>query len=336
MMKLSTMNAFFTTVDDQWRSLVADQILSHWEHDPGSAYVFRASSNFTVVFEQSGQKRFLRFAHACDRLRETIEAEIQFLYYLLERGVPVNRPLPCLSGNLVESVETSLGIYHAVVFEALEGEQLETDDLTPDRLVAWGKALGELHSAAEGYRLTARASWADQLDWALTILPPEETTARAAIGSLRQRLASFPVTPQNYGLIHFDFESDNLIWKDSRPGIIDFDDCAYSWFAADIGYALRDLFDDRLAQVDLNHPSFKDFVRGYRMARDISAEDLDQIPMLLLINHILKFTELLLNIQENPQDSEPEWLVKLRRKLASFVEIYRQELEIFIQPPAAL
>jgi len=49
-------------------------------------------------------------------------------------------------------------------------------------------------------------------------------------------------TRDNFGLIHFDFELDNLCWEDALIQMLDFDDCAYHWYAADITYALRDLF----------------------------------------------------------------------------------------------
>lgn len=62
MMKLSTLLKVGNTVDMQWRSRIAERILSYWEHDSESAQFFRSSTNFVYVFRKAGERSFLRFA----------------------------------------------------------------------------------------------------------------------------------------------------------------------------------------------------------------------------------------------------------------------------------
>ena len=52
-------------------------------------------------------------------------------------------------------------------------------------------------------------------------------------------LGALPVDRDRYGLIHFDFELDNLYWRDQTIGMLDFDDCAHYWYAADIAFWLK-------------------------------------------------------------------------------------------------
>ncbi len=326
MMKLSLMRSLMDTVDPHWHSPVADEILARWPHDPPGAWLLRASSNFVFGFKQGGKPYILRFVHASQRSPAALQAEVDFLRYLSNRGVRANQPVPSLSGEDIVSLDTPIGACHALVFEAFSGEQFETDDLDQPRLFAWGKAAGELHNACQGYPGTGRPSWQDQLASAAASLPAQDTLARQALDQLSDQLAHLPVSEQNFGLIHFDLESDNLIWEGLLTGIIDFDDCATNWFAADIAFALRDLFGDRASQVDLQDARFGEFVRGYRSARQIGNDELAQIPLFLRFSNILKYAELLPIVEEDSQPGEPDWLVKLRQKLAHMVAVYREEM----------
>jgi Ser/Thr protein kinase RdoA (MazF antagonist) len=67
MMKLSTMRKVVDTVDHEWRSPLAERILTQWGYDEGSVYYFRSSANFIFVFRKNGQRYFLRFNDACER-----------------------------------------------------------------------------------------------------------------------------------------------------------------------------------------------------------------------------------------------------------------------------
>lgn len=58
MMKLSTMQAVVATVNTQWESDLADEILRFWEHDDGRAKFWRASTNFVFFFKKLGSKVF--------------------------------------------------------------------------------------------------------------------------------------------------------------------------------------------------------------------------------------------------------------------------------------
>jgi Ser/Thr protein kinase RdoA (MazF antagonist) len=326
MMKLSVMRSLMATVDQSWQSPLADDILAHWPHDPPGAWLLRASSNFVFGFKQAGKPYVLRFVHARQRSPAALQAEVDFLRYLSSRGVRANQPVPALSGESVVSLDTPIGPCHAIVFEAFDGEQFETGDFDQPRLFAWGKAAGELHNACQGFPGAGRPSWQGQLASANAWLPAQDTRARQALDRLSGQLAQLPVSEQNFGLIHFDLEADNLIWQGLLPGMIDFDDCARNWFAADIAFALRDLFDDRANRVDLKDARFEVFMRGYRSIRKFEEEELAQIPLFLRFSNYLKYAGLLPVIGEESQPGEPDWLARLRQKLAGMLVRYRQEM----------
>ncbi len=328
MMRLSTLWSVDCTADAHGRSPVADRILERWAHDRGSARAFRSSANFVYVFRDAGRRRFLRFAHSSERSRETIEAEVDILNWLAGAGVSVARPLPSTGGNVVETVVTDLGTFHAVVFPALEGAcDLDIGDLDAPRFRAWGTALGELHAALKDYPgagTAARGTWRDHLASAEKYTPKDEPALRREWDRIASALHALPVNRDTYGLIHFDFELDNLCWGDRTIGILDFDDCARYWYVADIAFALRDLFG---AGADLGHPSFREFVRGYAAHHPLDEALLAQVPLFLSLSKLLIYARLA-RATDLPADRDyPEWLEALNRKFQNWMEAYKTSLE---------
>lgn len=124
MMRLSTMLKIDSTVDTQWRSRIAVRILEHWEHDAGSAQFFRSSTNFVYIFRKGGERYFLRFADSVERTGAAIEAEMALLGWVTASGMTVTTPITSKNGRCMETVETDLGTFHAVVFAKLQGSQV--------------------------------------------------------------------------------------------------------------------------------------------------------------------------------------------------------------------
>ena len=137
MMKLSTMRTLIMTLDENGESPIANVIASRWNHDPGTVRFFRASANFLFLFKHSGQDYVLRFISVNERAFDAIHAELAYIVHLAVQAAHVAKPVLSRVDNLVETIETDLGMFHAVVFERLMGEQLELPDLTPGMITRW-------------------------------------------------------------------------------------------------------------------------------------------------------------------------------------------------------
>ena len=161
-------------------------------------------------------------------------------------------------------------------------------------------------------------------------LPPDEQTAHRALVKLQYELSELPITPQNFGLIHYDFELDNALWNKDRLGIIDFDDCAYYWFIADVAYALRDLADDSADQFDLADARLAAFIEGYRTARELPPSALALIPLFLRVHHLILFTKLHRTLSLDPLADGLSWVPNLRQKLAERMQRYREEFAAYV------
>lgn len=328
MMKLSTMQAVVATVNQQWESNLADELVAHWEHDAGRPKYWRASANFVFFFKWLGQDYVLRFNHASERTAEAIQTELDYVNALAAAGVRVAKPIRSSAGRYVGSIATMHGIFHTVVFEALPGKQIDLEELTPDQFVRWGQALGELHNAAAHYTKPGRPTWQDRLTFIAETLPAEETLMRQVLARLTHELGQLPISDQNFGLIHYDFELDNLVWAGEQPGIIDFDDSAWYWFVADISLALSDLFGDSTSKVDFQNEAYLRFIQGYRTVRQIEQAELDLIPLFLHVHHLFDFARLCRTLTPINPSGELPWMAELRNKLTAKMEFYRAELSV--------
>ncbi|MCA9836897.1 MAG: phosphotransferase [Trueperaceae bacterium] len=323
MMNLDLMWRVLAYLSNDTSHLIKD-MLNRWTTNPKDIRFFRASSNFVFSFQMANQPYFLRFSSAREKDAVQIEQELNFIRFLDAGGLKVARPVPSLSGTLLEQVSSPLGVFHAVVFEGLTGEHYDLDELSEEQLVIWGAALGGLHKASSSYPANLRPSWQSQLAWICESLPQTEQRALHFAHTLRQDLSRLPVSSDNYGLIHYDFEPDNLIWQGNNVQILDFDDCMNSWFAADIISALSDLFDNSSTKITLDNSAFQLFLKGYQRVKALPSEDLDFLSLFLHFENLLKFTKILCSRENLDTEHCPEWAHQLDRKLENRLESYRK------------
>ena len=326
MMKLSTMLKVDSTVDAQWQSRIAERMLEHWEHEQGSARFFRSSTNFMYVFRKGGERYFLRFADSAERTGATIEVEMALLCWLASQGMSVTTPIMSKNGRSVETVETDLGTFHAVVFAQLQGSQVDFEELSTAQFETWGATLGKLHSMMHRYqdpRLSARGTWRDHFTQARIYLPKDEPEIQAECDYLSSWLAALPVTETNYGLIHGDFELDNLFWQDETIAMLDFDECAYYWYVADVAFALRDLFK---TGVDLSQPSFRAFMRGYCEHHSLDEELIAHLPTFMRLVNLIMYAKMVRAMDLAQDQDYPEWCTSLLLKLENRRQNYKASL----------
>lgn len=328
MMKLSSMQLVGSTVSAGLNGscTTAEEILNCWGFDDGSVDTVRFSTNFVFTFRQQGIKRFLRFSPAWERQVEHIQAETELLMMLVNKGFQVAQPVASKYGNFVETVETELGEFHAVVFTALSGRHLEINDLSELQFSEWGSALGRLHAACKEYgvRYLNRPSWKEHLDFIRHHIIDDDPGLLRELDSVTTWVESLPRSEGDFGLIHFDFELDNLCWDDNSIQMLDFDDCTYHWYAADIAHALRDLFHNEV-EVDYEDFRLKAFFDGYRSAHPIDGMWLRHLPMFLRIRKLSGYADLANSIDLSIEETQ-EWLRPLHSKLLKSMETYRLSL----------
>jgi len=320
MMKLSLMKRFYDTVEDR-RSPVLDKIAGRW-FESFEASTHRASANFVARVAHGKSTYFLRFNHETERSLGQIKAELKYIHRLIDRGIKANVPVPSLSGKLVESVDTGLGIFHSVMFKEIPGVHIESDDLDANGFRLWGQALGRVHEAGEGQDISGAPSWSDHLD-AIRSITEDNPVLLFEVEKLEKILGGYNQTG-NYGLIPFDFEMDNIKWVGDSPGFMDFDDFCYHWHAADIAFALRDLYSDKMSDFDPNDPRFMSFIAGYREVKGITDGELERIPMFIRLHNLHLYSRI--HRASEGEIEETDWVINLRGKLRSKNESYLRDI----------
>ncbi|TDL67514.1 hypothetical protein E2R56_20205 [Rhodococcus qingshengii] len=317
MMNLSMMKNFLEA-----DSSPINSVLEKWGYDQDSVSFFRASSNFIYTFKRNDKKYILRLTPEGNP--DLVEKELSFLTFLTEQQVNVNLPIPSLNGNIIETIQCPLGVFYAVVFNYLEGTLFDIDEIEESHYFLWGEALGNLHHYSQAYSQSQFHSDKHTIQGLVTkaeqFLSSSEVFACKELEVLKSWMNDLPINKQNYGLIHFDFELDNLIWSGEKVQIIDFESSVYGWFSADIAFALRDLFP---TEIDLSNPLLQLFLKGYRTKKEITDSELLDLPMFLRLHNLITFTGLLKTLDIKSNTSNPEWVEGLIKKLNTKIENYR-------------
>jgi Ser/Thr protein kinase RdoA (MazF antagonist) len=154
-------------------------------------------------------------------------------------------------------------------------------------------------------------------------LPKDEPGVQAEFDHITSFLSALPVTETNYGLIHGDFELDNLRWQDGTIAMFDFDDCSYYWYVADIAFALRDLFE---TGVDLSNPSFRAFIRGYSEHYSLDEELISHLPTFMRLANLIQYAKLVRAMDLEQDQDYPEWCTSLLLKLENKIQNYKASL----------
>lgn len=260
----------------------------------------------------------MRFSYDQESSIEQISAELEFMEYLKSNDYPCVSPILSVNGKYIETVLKSEGTYFAVVFSSAHGNTLD-ENITEMQCEDWGWSLASLHQLSKVYEpvSTKRFNWQDIL-WKIDVMLqayPDEKEAIEELDILTERLQSFPISNTNYGLIHYDFQLDNIFYEENNRvfSVIDFDDAVYSWYALDIVTALDDFLDD---DMNLEHSQVKWFLKGYCSVIPLSNEDINQFPYFQRLMKLYRFSKLLWSLEGSEVVDAPKWLDDVKLKFA--------------------
>jgi len=300
---------------------LAEMLLKNWDYDETSLEMFqyyRISANAIYPFRQKGGICFLRFCPASEKRKETIEAELEFIGYLRGAGYPAAEPLPSKTGaNLVQK-STPWGEYYACVFKRVSGQPISETSCEDEVMFAYGAALGLLHKLSSENTAPKIKRWTyeDVFNWIEETLSclPGGTSPLDELRLLRDYFSRRPTNGGRYGLIHYDFELDNVFYDHATKScsVIDFDDAMVHWYGMDIDQAL-DSLQSEIAEDQFPRAKAV-FIEGYRSQYGIDDDLFAAMPLFRRFAMLYRYTRITRSIQER-WENEPEWLAGLRTKL---------------------
>lgn len=254
------------------------------------------SENATYVAEEGGRRLILRVHRPGYRTPAEIGSELAWIGALRREGiVETPAPLPTLDGDLLSGFDDAGQRRHVVAFAFMSGREPDpSDDLVP-----WFRELGaitaRLHAHSRRWPRPAgftRKAWTVETilgpqavwgDWrvGLGLTPDGRAVLERVAVTLEHRLAAYGMAETRFGLIHADLRLANLLVDGTRLGVIDFDDCGFSWFGFDFAAAVS----------FFEHEPFIPAVRaawveGYRSVAPLAPEDEEAITLFLMLRRL--------------------------------------------------
>lgn len=172
-----------------------------------------------------------------------IEGEVEWINYLHQGGARVAKALNSEEGKLVLEIEDGQGDHFlATAFEKAKGGGPSEEDITPKFFASYGKALGRIHKLSTTYN-PQKGERLDCDDKAMHdiggLIPVAEKQVLSVFRDLVGESNQFPRDAMNYGMIHGDAHTGNMIVdEDGEITLFDFDDCCRSWYINDLSIAL--------------------------------------------------------------------------------------------------
>ncbi|MDN3241693.1 phosphotransferase enzyme family protein [Glycomyces tritici] len=317
MMPLTEIDRLKQTVTEAWTSPIADEVAAAWGYEPGTARWWRSSASHVFVLPDPRGKRYLRFAPEQDAGAEAVAALME---RLAENGTPVVRPVRADSGRLTVTVPTAHGPMRAMVVEAAAGEEADADELTADRARAWGRALAIVHRDAADVDAVLPQAFGELAEAAERF--PGDAELAEAVARLGERVAALPRDNARFGVVHGDFELDNLAWEGDRATAFDFDEAAHSWYAADVAFALRDLTGPDGAVAEERRALVEAFIAGYRGVRGFTEAEVASLRLFTGVHAVCSLVRITRALG-TPDAGEPEWLAGLRSDLEAMAREQR-------------
>lgn len=266
---------------------------------------FRISANAVYPYDCDGKLCFLRMNPSMEKSSPLIREELRFIQLLRQKGYPAMKPIRNLDGEYFRNMPSPWGIWCICAFEGVPGVPLEQVEMTEEIITRYGEALGQLHHLSMQLMLPPdRPNFLELMKWIRDILEDAPYPLYRECLEIRDALKEMPCHPYTLGLIHGDFEMDNVFWDGEKCHVIDFDDCFVHFYSLDLLIALRELPEE----------GKEAFLRGYRAACPESRATQEDFPLMRRFRDLFQYARIMYALSEKP-DPMPDWMHALVERL---------------------
>ena len=258
------------------------------------------SENATYLADEDEHPVVLRVRRPGYHSLDAIRSELAWMRALrTEPPVITPEPLAATDGTDVLSICVDGTMLHvdAVTFVPGCTAEEDPDSVGFDEL---GRLTAIMHGHARSWTppsgftrfswdldsiLGAGARWGDWRQ-APGLTDEDRDWIQRASDEVTGHLTEFGCGPDRFGLVHADLRLANLMIDPAQPGgpitVIDFDDCGWSWYLADLGAAVSFIEDTLTGERIIG-----DWLAGYLQVATLPQEHLELVPTFVMMRRIM-------------------------------------------------
>lgn len=252
--------------------------------------------NINLVFDAGDT--ILRLSHSSIRTKTDIETEIDWLFFLREKGLPVVEILSSKDQKHLVQIGEEDNHFSCVCFKKIEGKVVTKEEWNPLHYEKLGSLTGILHREGQKYvekQELKYQDWNEAPEFEITkYLPKDERHLLQLHDTLVKEFLTYPKTKSTYGLIHYDIHHGNYLLVGSNKKLIlfDFEMVCKSWYVNDIAAVLHYA---SLHTVSQNTENFdfvflENFWKGYEREYTLSKTEKMKIPKFALYRTLMVYS----------------------------------------------
>lgn len=206
---------------------LALMLLENWEFDKNSMEMlnyYRISANAIYPYNYNGKTFLLRFIPWDGITENEMAMELEFIQYLQKKGLNVLEPVLSKCGYYLLKKNTPWDIYLACVLKRVDGKQLSEYEYNDEIIYGLGKTLGRLHKYSSEYNNVQKKSCFEIINemeyFAKDELKENKELIQKRINEIKDIFQKLPRNKSNFGLIHYDFELDNVFYVENEKNIL--------------------------------------------------------------------------------------------------------------------
>lgn len=262
--------------------------------------LLKFSENITCLVTENEHKYVLQINRIGYHNDEELESELLWMQELAgQLDIEIATVYKGEDGELLHYIDSPKGNkYRYSVQSFVKGESLRkmSGDKLYEQMQQLGKITAKLHLISEKRTeskeklktftwdiedtLSENSRWGYYLElWNMSI--EEKSFFEKVNTKIKDRLLKYGRNATNYGLIHADLHSENILIDGENIAVIDFDDCGYSWFLYDFASAVSQ-FVDNIDELK------KSFLKGYESIRKLKEIDKEMIDDMILLRRLVR------------------------------------------------
>ena len=205
---------------EQYNDAIFNEIIAKYGFKNNGVKLLDGFESFIYECERDGQEYILRVSHTgLRRSREELLAEMDYINYMADNGVPAARAVASPQGNLIECADSN-PLFAGSLFEKAKGHPPKRDFWQPDFIQRYGETVGRMHRLTKSYQAPGPDcrrpdGMEDQEGFAEKFLPPSEKEVIHEYNRMLDYLRTLPKGKDEYGLVHMDLHGGNFFVDDA-------------------------------------------------------------------------------------------------------------------------